>query len=94
MSFVFKTDSFIIFLITSESITISQIRKKIKKSSPVWAYIRMPLENENPNLLYYFYYKEVPYGSENSSTMTKHINKHYLLIIIKKATNKKQAVIN
>jgi hypothetical protein len=49
----------------------------------------MPLKNENPNLLYYSYCEKVPYDSENLSTMTKHINKHYLLIIIKKVTNKK-----
>jgi hypothetical protein len=54
----------------------------------------MPLENENSNLLYYSYCKKVPYGSENSSTMIKHINKHYSLIIIEKATNKKQAIVN
>jgi hypothetical protein len=94
MSFVFKTDSFIIPSITSELTTTSQIRKKIKKSSLVWAHIRMPLENENPNLLYCFYCEKMPYDSENSLIMTKHINKHYSLIIIKKATNKKQAIMN
>jgi hypothetical protein len=89
MSFVFKIDSSIIPLIISKSITTSQIRKKIKKSSPIWAHTWIPLKNENPNLLYYFYCKEMPYGSENSLIIIKHINKYHLLIIIEKATNKK-----
>jgi hypothetical protein len=54
----------------------------------------MPLEDENPNLLYYFYCEEMPYDSENSSTIIKHINKYHSLIIIEKVTNKKQAVVN
>jgi hypothetical protein len=55
----------------------------------------MPLEDENPDLLYYFYYeqgliaKRASYGSKSSSAMTKHINRHYPLIIIEKVTNKK-----
>jgi hypothetical protein len=57
MSFVLEADSSITFLVISELITTSQIRKKIKKSSPIWAHTRMPLEDENPDLFYYFYYK-------------------------------------
>jgi hypothetical protein len=55
MFFVFETDSSIVPLITLELITISQIRKKIKKSFSIWAHTRMPLEDENLNLLYYSY---------------------------------------
>ena len=50
----------------------------------------MPLEDEDPDLLYYSYYKHSPvaiwalYGSESSSAITKHINRYYLLITIKK----------
>jgi hypothetical protein len=60
----------------------------------------MPLENENPDLFYYSYCKQdlaaeqAPYGSKKSSAMTKHINRYHLLIIIEKATNKKQEIVN
>jgi hypothetical protein len=94
MSFVLKTDSSIVLSVISKSITTSQIRKKIKKSSPVWAHTRMPLEDENPNLLYCSYCEQVSYGSESLLTMTKHINKHHPLIIVEKATNKKQEIVN
>jgi hypothetical protein len=95
MSFVFEADSSVVLSIILELTTISQIRKKIKKSSPVWAYTRMPLENENSDLFYYFYYeqdlivKRAPYDSESSSAMITYINRCYPLIIIEKATNKK-----
>jgi hypothetical protein len=55
MSFLFKVDSSVALSVISKSITIFQIFKKGKKSSPIWAYIRMPLEDEDPNLFYYFY---------------------------------------
>jgi hypothetical protein len=55
MSFVFKADSSVAPLVISELITISQICKKVKKSFPIWAHTRMPLENENSDLLYYSY---------------------------------------
>jgi hypothetical protein len=60
----------------------------------------MPLENENPDLFYYSYYEQgliaerAPFGSEKSSTITKHINRYYSLIIIEKAANKKQEIVN
>ena len=55
MSFVLKTDSSIIPSVILELTTISQIRKKIKKSFSVWAHTRMPLENENLDLFYCSY---------------------------------------
>jgi hypothetical protein len=58
MSFLLKADSSVALLIILESTTISQAFKKGKKSSPVWAHTRMPLENENPDLFYCFYYKQ------------------------------------
>jgi hypothetical protein len=58
MSFLFEADSSVAPSVISESTTTSQTRKKGKKSSPVWAYIRMPLEDENPDLLYCFYYEQ------------------------------------
>jgi hypothetical protein len=95
MSFLLKADSSVALSIIPESTTTSQAFKKDKKSSPVWAYIRMPLENENPDLFYYFYCeqdliaKRASFGSEKSSAIIKHINRYYLLIIIEKAANKK-----
>jgi hypothetical protein len=55
MSFLLEADLSVAFLIILKLITISQAFKKGKKSFPVWAYTRMPLENENPDLFYYSY---------------------------------------
>jgi hypothetical protein len=60
----------------------------------------MPLEDENPDLFYCSYYEQnltverTPFGSEKSSTIIKYINRYHSLIIIEKATNKKQEIIN
>jgi hypothetical protein len=95
MSFVLEADSSVALSVTPESTTTSQICKKVKKSSPIWAHTRMPLEDENSDLLYCSYCeqdltaKRAPYGSESSSAMTKHINRNHPFIIIEKATNKK-----
>ena len=95
MSFLLEVDSSVAPSVTPESTTTSQARKKGKKSSPVWAYTRMPLEDEDPDLLYCSYCKQgpiaerAPYSSKSSSAMTKHINRYHPLIIIEKATNKK-----
>ena len=100
MSFLLEADSSVAPSITPESTTTSQARKKGKKSSPVWAHTRMPLEDEDPDLLYCSYYEQgptaarAPYGSESSSAMTKHINRYHPLISIEKAMNKKQEVVN
>jgi hypothetical protein len=57
MSFLLELDSSVAFLDILELITISQVFKKGKKSSSVWAYICMPLENENLDLFYCSYYE-------------------------------------
>jgi hypothetical protein len=57
MFFLFKTDSSVALSITLKLIMISQAFKKGKKSFPVWAHIRMPLENENLDLFYCSYYE-------------------------------------
>src|SRR6266536_1398429 len=97
MSFLQEADSSLALLITVESST-SHSRKKGKKSSPVWAYTRQPLEHENQDFLYYSYcdvndiiYK--PYGSDSSSAMTKHINRKHPHITIKKSVSKNQEYI-
>ena len=60
----------------------------------------MPLEDKDLDLLYCSYCKQGPiaeqalYSSKSSLAMTKHINRYYLLIIIEKAINKKQEVVN
>jgi hypothetical protein len=75
MSFLFKIDSSVALLITLKSITTFQALKKGKKSSSVWAHIRMPLENKNSNLFYCSYYKQgpiaerAPFSSKKSSTI-------------------------
>jgi hypothetical protein len=56
--------------------------------------------NENSDLFYYSYCKQgpiaerAPFDSKKLSAITKHINKYYSLIIIKKVANKKQEIIN
>jgi hypothetical protein len=60
----------------------------------------MPLKNENSDLFYYSHYeqdltaKRAPFDFEKSSAIIKYINRYYSLIIIKKAANKKQEIIN
>jgi hypothetical protein len=100
MSSLLEADSSVALSITLELTTTSQIFKKGKKSSPVWAYTRMPLENENLDLFYCSYCeqgliaKRAPYGSKKSSAIIKYINRYHPLIIIKKTTNKKQEIVN
>ena len=54
----------------------------------------MPLKDEDPDLLYYSYYKysliaiQVLYSFKNLLAIIKHINKYYLLIFIKKLITK------
>jgi hypothetical protein len=50
-----KADSSVALSIILELITTSQAFKKGKKSFPVWAYTRIPLENENLHLFYCSY---------------------------------------
>jgi hypothetical protein len=60
----------------------------------------MPLEDKNLDLFYYFYYKQnliaqqALYNSESLLAITKHINRYYLFIIIKRTINKKQEIMN
>jgi hypothetical protein len=91
---------FIALLVIPELIITSQAYKKNKKSSPVWVYTRIPLEDKNLDLFYYSYYEQDPiaqralYSSKNLLAITKHINWYHLLIIIKKTMNKKQEIMN
>ena len=92
MSFLQDAESSVAPSITQESTTTSQADKNGKKSSPVWAHTRQPLEGENPNLLYCSYCELTdnlaPYGTNTSSAMTKHINRKHSYIIIEKSISK------
>ena len=95
MSFLHKADSSLAPSVTPESITASQARKKGKKSSPVWAHTRLPLDSEDPDLLYCSYCNSPElYSSNNSSAMTKHINRKHPLVIIEKPVSKNQEAVN
>jgi hypothetical protein len=96
MSFLHEADSSLAPSVTPESTTASQACKKGKKSSPIWAHTRLPLEGEDLDLLYCSYCDLItePYGSNNSSAMTKHINRKHPLIIIEKTMSKNQEVVN
>lgn len=60
----------------------------------------MLIKGNNLNLLYCSYCeqretaKQALYSFNSLLVITKYINKYYLLIIIKKAVNKKQEVVN
>jgi hypothetical protein len=100
MSFLLEVDSSVAPSVTLESTTTSQAYKKGKKLSPIWVYTCMPLEDEDLDLLYCSYCKQgpiakrAPYGSKSSLAITKYINRYHPLIIIEKAMNKKQEVVN
>ena len=89
MSFLHKVDLSLALSITPESTTASQACKKGKKSSPVWAYTRLPLDSEELDLLYCSYCDSTKsYGSNNSLAITKHINRKHPLVIIEKPISK------
>src|SRR5271168_370804 len=97
MSFLQEADSSLAPSITPKSTTTSQACKKGKKSSPVWAHTRMPLEGKDVDLLYCSYCDSTDtesYGASNSSAMTKHINRKHPLVIIEKSVSKNQEVVN
>jgi hypothetical protein len=69
-------------------------KKKGKISAPVWAHTRNPLDSEDTTLLYCAHcplgdQDKLPYGSDTSSAMTKHIQRHHPAIVIEKPLSKK-----
>lgn len=78
-----------------ESSTTSRTKKNGKKAAPVWAHTRHPLDGEDVTLLYSAYCPlededKLPYGSDTSSAMTKHIQRHHPALVIEKPLSKKQ----
>jgi hypothetical protein len=73
----------------------TSIRKKGKKSSPIWVHSREPLEHENQELLYcsYCHIDNNPHGANNASSITKHIQRKHPQIIIEKGLSKNQEVV-
>ena len=76
----------------------SYTKKKGKKSALIWAHTRQPLEGEDATLLYCTYCplgdeEKLPYGSNTSSGMTKHIQRKHPAVIIEKPLSKKQEVV-
>jgi hypothetical protein len=97
MSFLQEADLSLAPSITPESTTTSQACKKGKKSSPVWVYTCMLLEDKNLDLLYCSYCNSTEtelYSTSNLSAITKYINRKYLLVIIEKSVSKNQEVVN
>ena len=102
MSFALEIESSIALSDTVESITTSQGRGKGKKSSPVWAHCRPAREDkdEDKDLLYCSYCIRYtppdgipPYGSNSSSAITKHINRHHPHVTIEKTLSKNQEAV-
>ena len=95
MSFLHEVDSSIAPSVTLESTIASQAHKKGKKSSPIWAHTRLPLDSEDLDLLYCSYCNSIElYSSNNSLAMTKHINRKHPLVIIEKPMSKNQEAMN
>jgi hypothetical protein len=89
MSFLYEADLSIAPSVTPKSTTASQACKKGKKSSPVWAHTRLPLDSKDSDLLYCSYCDLTKlYSSNNSLAITKHINRKHPLVIIKKLVSK------
>jgi hypothetical protein len=81
-----------------EASSASHTKKKGKKSALVWAHTRQPLEGEDATLLYCTYCplgdeEKLPYGSNTSSGITKHIQRKHPAVIIEKPLSKKQEVV-
>src|SRR5271155_2913920 len=68
---------------------------KGKKTSPVWAHTREPLEHEDQKLLYCSYCElnDKPHGAKTASSMTKHICSMHKTVIIEKGLSKNQEVV-
>jgi hypothetical protein len=96
-SFLQDKDSSYTPSIIAELVAASRtsMRKKGKKSSPIWAHTREPLEYENQELLYYSYYNidDKPHGANNASSMTKHIQRKHPQVSIEKGLSKGQEVV-
>jgi hypothetical protein len=98
MSFLQDAESSLAPSITQESTTTSQADKNGKKSSPVWAHTRQPLEGEDPSLLYCSYCELTddlaPYDANTSSAIIKHINRKHSHVVIKKSISKNQQIVH
>jgi hypothetical protein len=95
MSSLPELDSSLAQSVIAESTTASQACSK--KTSPIWAHCRPPIEDENQAFLYCKYCTpdSPPYGTRNSSSaMTKHIQRHHPEITIKKAPRKNQEAVS
>jgi hypothetical protein len=98
MSFFLDTVSPLAPSDTAEASSASCTKKKGKKSAPVLGHTRQPLEGEDTTLLYCAHCplgdkEKLPYGSDTSSAMTKHIQRKHPTVIIEKPLSKKQEVV-
>ncbi len=79
-------------LTASDTQSTTTINNAKKLRSLVQAHTRRPTESKNQAFLYYLYCKPglltVLYSTTSTSNITKHINRHYPEIIIKKALSK------
>ena len=96
-SFLQDADSSYTPLVVAESIVVSRTSayNKGKKTSPIWAYTREPLEHEDQELLYCSYCEldDKPHSAKTASSMTKHIHSLHKIVIIEKGLSKNQEVV-
>jgi len=74
----------------SAAASCTSAHNKGKKSSPVWAYTREPLDHEDQELFYYSYCElnNKPHSAKTASFITKHIYSIHKTVIIKKSLSK------
>ena len=82
--------------VTAESAAShTSAHNKGKKTSPVWAHTREPLEHEDQELLYCSYCElnNKPHSAKTASSMTKHIHSMHKTVIIELGVSKSQEVV-
>jgi hypothetical protein len=84
-------------LVVAESVAASRTStyNKGKKTSPVWAHTRGPLEHEDQELLYYVYCEidDKPHGAKTASSISKHIKAIHKTVVIEVGLSKNQEII-
>src|SRR5271167_4437250 len=82
-------------IVESAAASRTSTHKKGKKTSPVWAHTREPLEHEDQELLYCSYCEldDKPHGAKTASSMSKHIRSIHKTVIIEQGLSKNQEIV-
>jgi hypothetical protein len=87
-SFLQDGDSLVIAELAATSRTTTH--NKGKKTSPIWAHTREPLEHEDQELSYCAYCEidNKPHGTKTTSSISKHISSQHKTVIIEVGLSK------